>query len=64
LSIVQYACTSTIDFFWLEYCAGGNYTDNNDVNKDAIDDESKDLFDSFRVFCNRKNVWTSCISFN
>ncbi|WJX30327.1 non-specific serine/threonine protein kinase [Trifolium repens] len=29
---------------------------NGEVNEDAIDNESKDLFDSFRVFCNRKNI--------
>ncbi|KAK2452152.1 U-box domain-containing protein [Trifolium repens] len=29
---------------------------NGEVNEDAIDSESKDLFDSFRVFCNRKNI--------
>ncbi|CAJ2665204.1 unnamed protein product [Trifolium pratense] len=29
---------------------------NGDVNEDVMDSESKDLFDSFRVFCNRKNI--------
>jgi len=36
---------------WFEYGAA-----NSDVNEDAMDSESRDLFDSFRVFCNRKNV--------
>ncbi|GAU30951.1 hypothetical protein TSUD_143990, partial [Trifolium subterraneum] len=31
-------------------------TTNGDMNGDAMDSESKDLFDSFRVFCNRKNI--------
>ncbi|XP_004513116.1 U-box domain-containing protein 52-like isoform X2 [Cicer arietinum] len=31
----------------------GNYGDGNET---VIDGESKDLFDSFRVFCNRKNI--------
>ncbi|PNX56046.1 U-box domain-containing protein 35-like, partial [Trifolium pratense] len=31
-------------------------TTNGDVNEHAMDSESKELFDSFRVFCNRKNI--------
>jgi hypothetical protein len=41
----------------------GIYADNGEVNEDAIDNESKDLFDSFRVFCNRKNVRTYIMFF-
>lgn len=33
------------------FAAGGN-----DGNEVVFDAEAKDLFDSFRVFCNRKNV--------
>ncbi|XP_058722324.1 U-box domain-containing protein 52-like [Vicia villosa] len=29
---------------------------NSDINDDTFDSESKDLFDSFRVFCNRKSI--------
>jgi len=35
---------------WLEYGAAND--------EDVMDSESRDLFDSFRVFCNRKNVRT------
>ncbi|GAU30954.1 hypothetical protein TSUD_144020, partial [Trifolium subterraneum] len=31
-------------------------TTNGDMNEHAMDSESKDLLDSFRVFCNRKNI--------
>lgn len=33
------------------FAVGGN-----DGNEVVFDAEAKDLFDSFRVFCNRKNV--------
>ncbi|CAI8594612.1 unnamed protein product [Vicia faba] len=36
--------------------SSGGYACNGDVNEDAFDSESKDLFDSFRVFCNRKSI--------
>ena len=39
----------------LNACAAGGF----DVNEEAArshDNESKELFDSFRVFCNRKSV--------